>query len=63
MALKLGKPQMPPSKPRKDEDRDTRKAIIQDADKTGEDDRDLMHGEGGTLGLDKPEDLRRDDRS
>src|SRR5882724_9292957 len=34
MALQLGKPKMPASKPRKDEERETRQAIIEDADKT-----------------------------
>lgn len=40
-----------------------RKAIIQDADKTDGRDRDLEHGEGGTLGLSNEKDLSRDDRS
>jgi hypothetical protein len=34
MALQLGKPKMPASKPRKDEERETRQATIEDADKT-----------------------------
>jgi hypothetical protein len=51
MALQPGKPKMPPSKPRKDEDRETRQAIVEDADKTEGKDRDLVHGDGGTLGL------------
>lgn len=34
MSLKLGKPKMPPSEPRKDEERETREAVVQDADKT-----------------------------
>jgi hypothetical protein len=34
MALQLEKPKMPPSKLRKDEERETRQAIVEDADKT-----------------------------
>jgi hypothetical protein len=52
---------MPASKPRKDEERETRQAIIEDADKTEGKDRDLVHGDGGTLGLGRPEDLSHDD--
>jgi hypothetical protein len=33
MSLKLGKPKMPPSEPRTDEERETREAVVQDADK------------------------------
>jgi len=51
MSLNLGKPNMPPSQPRKDKERETREAIVQDADKTEGKDRDLVHGDGGTLGL------------
>ena len=58
MALQLGKPKMPASKPGKDEER---QAIIEDADKTEGKDRDLVHGDGGTLGLERPEDLSHDD--
>jgi hypothetical protein len=61
MALQQGKPKIPPSKPRKDEDRETRQAIVEDADKTERKDRDLVHGDGGTLGLGKPEDISHDD--
>jgi hypothetical protein len=59
MSLKPGKPKMPPSEPRKDSERGTREAVVKDADKTEGKDRDLVHGDGGTLGLD--EDLNRDD--
>ena len=52
---------MPASKPRKDEERETRQAIVEDADKTEGKDRDLVHGDGGTLGLGRPEDLSHDD--
>jgi hypothetical protein len=61
MALQLGKPKMPPSKPRKDDERKTRQAIVEDADNTEGKDRDLVHGDGGTLGLGKLEDLSHDD--
>lgn len=51
---------LPEPEPRKDSERDTREAIIADADKT--DDRDLVHGDGGTLDMPtKPGDLSRDD--
>ena len=61
MALQPGKPKTPPSKPRKDEERETRHAIVEDADKTEGKDRDLVHGDGGTRGLGRPEDLSHDD--
>jgi hypothetical protein len=61
MALQWGKPKMPPSKPRNDKDRETRQAIVEGADKTEGKDRDLVHGDGGTLGLGRPGDLSRDD--
>ena len=39
-----------------------REAIVEDADTTDGADRDLEHGEGGTLRLPtQPEDLSRDD--
>jgi hypothetical protein len=61
MSLKLGKPKRPPSEPRKDEQREMREAVVQDADKTEGKDRDLVHGDGGTLGLGDGEHLNRDD--
>jgi hypothetical protein len=54
MPLQLGKSKMPPSKPRKDEEREMRQAIVEDADKTEGKDRDLVHGDGGALGLGDP---------
>ncbi len=51
----------PPARPHKDSEKETREAVIEDAGKTGVDDRDLVHGEGGTLGLGADEDLNRDD--
>ena len=47
MSLKLGKPKMPPSEPRKDEERETREAVVQDADKTEGRDRDLVTAMAG----------------
>jgi hypothetical protein len=37
--------------PRKDEERETTEAVIEDADKSDGVDRDREHGDGGTLGL------------
>jgi hypothetical protein len=51
MSLKLSKPKMPPSEPRRDKEREMREAVVEDADKTEGKDRDLVHGDGGTLGL------------
>lgn len=61
MPPKLGKPRMPPSEPRRDREREMRQAIVEDADKTEGKDRDLEHGDGGTLGLDDGESLNKDD--
>ena len=55
MSMKFGKAKMPTSKPRKDEERETRRAVVQDADKTEGKDRDLVHGDGKSLGLDSKE--------
>lgn len=53
---------LPEPAPRKDHERDMREAIIADADKTEDGDRDLVHGDGGTLDIPtKPGDLSRDD--
>jgi hypothetical protein len=38
-----------------------RQAIVDEVNKTGDKDRDLIHGDGGTLGLGRPEDLSHDD--
>ena len=42
---------LPGNRPRKDTERDEQEAIIKDADKTDGKDRDLVHGEGGTIDL------------
>ncbi len=59
--MKFGKPKIPPSKPRKDVEREMTNAVIEDAGKTEGKDRDLVHGNGGTLGLGDQEDLNRDE--
>jgi hypothetical protein len=61
MSLKLGKPKMPPSEPRKDTEREMREALVEDADKTESKDRDLVHGDGGSLGLDGEKNMNNDD--
>ena len=53
---------LPGQKPRKDESRETQKAIVEDADKTEGEDRDLVHGDGGTIDLPvNPGDMSIDD--
>lgn len=45
-----------------DKKREIQQAIVEDAAENDGADRDLVHGEGGTLGLPtKPEDLSHDD--
>jgi hypothetical protein len=39
--------------PRKDEQRAREKAVIKDADKTDQADRDIIHGDGDNIGLDR----------
>ncbi|MET4040402.1 hypothetical protein [Bradyrhizobium sp. RT6a] len=53
---------LPGRKPRIDGEPDTREAIIPDAGETEDRDRDLVHGEGGTVDLPtRPGDLSKDD--
>jgi hypothetical protein len=53
---------LPGKQPRKDEERDTQEAIIKDADETDGKDRDLVHGDSGTIDLPvKPGDISKDD--
>lgn len=47
--------------PREDKHRDIQEAVVQDADKSDGKDRDLVHGEGGTIDLNKKPDLSLDD--
>jgi hypothetical protein len=61
MSQKPEHPKRSSSVPRKDAERETRQAIVKDADKTEGKDRDLMHGDGGTIGLGKDQDLNHDD--
>lgn len=42
-----------PAEPRKDEARDQQKAMVKDADKTDQADRDRVHGDGHDIGIDK----------
>jgi hypothetical protein len=42
---------LPGPRPRKDKERDMQQAIAEDADKTEDADRDLVHGDGGSVGL------------
>ncbi|WP_211911528.1 hypothetical protein [Tardiphaga alba] len=42
-----------PDEPRKDKAREQEKAVIKDADKTDQADRDRVHGDGGDIGLDE----------
>lgn len=53
---------LPRPKPRKDKDRDRQEAVIEGAGETGDNSRDLVHGDGGTIELPtKPGDLSKDD--
>lgn len=50
------------SKPRTGNNGTSRQTVIKDASETKDEDRDLAHGEGGTIGLPtKPGDLSQDD--
>ena len=50
MALRTSR-DLPATRPHKDQERDTQKAIIKDADKTEGKDRDSVHGDGGPIDL------------
>lgn len=53
---------LPGPKPRKEEEREIQNAVVEDADENDVKDRDLVHGEGGTLDLPlKPGDMSKDD--
>ncbi|UWU90724.1 hypothetical protein [Bradyrhizobium sp. CB1015] len=53
---------LPGPKPRIDGERATQHVIVEDADETADDGRDLVHGEGGTIDLPtKPSDMSKDD--
>ncbi|PPQ20806.1 hypothetical protein CV770_03345 [Bradyrhizobium sp. AC87j1] len=54
--------ELPGAKPRIDKERETQEAIIEDAGEAKESDRDLVHGDGGTIDVPaKPGDLSKDD--
>lgn len=55
------KAKRPQCEPRHDQGRDTRQAIVEDADNSGGKGRDLVHGDGGTIGLGEGQDLNHDD--
>jgi hypothetical protein len=49
-------------KPRIDKERDTQETVVEDPGDTDNNDRDLAHGEGGTIDLPtSPGDLSKDD--
>ena len=53
---------LPGREPRFVKVRDTQEAVVEDAGETGDKDRDLVHGEGGTIDLPtRPGDLSKDD--
>lgn len=53
---------LPGPKPRKDKERDSQEAVIEDAGEPEDNGRDLVHGDGGTIDLPtKPGDLSKDD--
>ena len=48
--------------PKKDAEREDARARVKDADKTDVADRDLVHGDGGTIDIPvKPSDIAKDD--
>ena len=52
----------PRQKPHIDKERDTQEAIVEDAGETEDNNRDLVHGEGGTIVVPtRPGDLSKDD--
>ncbi|MBR0953322.1 hypothetical protein [Bradyrhizobium canariense] len=53
---------LPGRKPRIDKERDTQDAVVEDAGEIGDEHRDLVHGDGGTIDLPtKPGDVSKDD--
>ena len=52
---------MPSSELQKEKAPDMRRFPVQPAGGIGDEGRDLVHGEGGTLGLGDAEDLNKDD--
>ncbi|GMO99682.1 hypothetical protein [Bradyrhizobium sp. TM239] len=65
MTLEMTSPEttreLPGAKPRIDKARE-KEAIVEDAGETEDEDRDLVHGDGGTIVIPtKPGDLSKDD--
>jgi hypothetical protein len=60
MSLKFAKSKVAASAVRKDKKREIPEALVVDAE-TGGEGHDLVHGDGGTLGLGDGEDLNKDD--
>jgi hypothetical protein len=53
---------LPGPNPRKEEEQEMQNAVVEDTDENDAKDRDLVHGEGGTLDLPlKPGDMSKDD--
>ncbi|MHC2626468.1 hypothetical protein ACVIW2_008500 [Bradyrhizobium huanghuaihaiense] len=62
MTVKTTSRNLPRSRPRIDKERATQEATIEDTGETEANDRDLAHGDGGTIDLPtKPGDLSKDD--
>lgn len=59
--LEPGRPKAAPSKPRAERASERWEDVIEGADKADAEDRDLVHGDGGTLGLGDGEDLNKSD--
>ncbi|WP_439369557.1 hypothetical protein ACRQ5Q_13025 [Bradyrhizobium sp. PMVTL-01] len=62
MTVRTASRNLPSSKPRGDKERATQEAMIEEAGETEDNNRDLVHGDGGTIDLPtKPGDLSKDD--
>jgi hypothetical protein len=61
MSRKPETPKMPASELHNDEAPDMRRSPVLPVGRIGDEGRDLVHGEGGTLGLGDAEDLNKDD--
>jgi hypothetical protein len=51
MSPKLGNSKWRTPRPYRDKEREMREVVVEDANETEGEDRDLVHGDGGTLGL------------
>jgi hypothetical protein len=61
MPIESENPRPTPTESRKDKAGDTREAVVQDADETGVENRDLVHGRRRDSRIDDDEDLNRND--